>query len=348
MLPNELPHEELVVRRGRRSGITVAVAVHSTALGPALGGCRIWRYPSWSEGIADALRLSEAMTAKAAIAGLAHGGGKTVAVLEPGTVLDDARRRALLLDIGDVVDSLEGRYSTGPDVGTGPPDMAVVGERTAHVFCRPPTDGGSGDSSPATAAGVLAALEVLAGRLGSIGGSGGLRVAVSGLGHVGTLVVRGLAAAGAQLVVADVDPARRVVAEECGAVWTDPDAVLTADVDVLVPAALGGQLTAELVGRLRCRAVAGPANNQLAAEPVADLLHAAGIVWAPDWLVSAGGIVGVAAREIDGLGPQEAMERVRGIGVTLDMLLDEAAARGESPHHTARRRVAERLAGVPA
>src|SRR4051812_5590907 len=108
MIPNELPHEELVVRRGRRSGITIAVAVHSTALGPALGGCRIWRYPSWSDGIADALRLSEAMTAKAAIAGLAHGGGKTVAVLEPGTELDDARRRALLLDIGDVVESFDG------------------------------------------------------------------------------------------------------------------------------------------------------------------------------------------------------------------------------------------------
>ena len=145
-----------------------------------------------------------------------------------------------------------------------------------------------------------------------------------------------------------MNPARRVVAQECGARWTDPDAVLTADVDVLVPAALGGQLTADLVGRLRCRAVAGPANNQLATDRVADVLHESGIVWAPDYLVSAGGVVGTTAREIDGLGPQEAMERVRGIGVTLAMLLDEAAERGESPHRTAQRTVAERLAGVPA
>lgn len=339
MLPNELAHEEVVVRRGRRSGITVVVAVHSTALGPALGGCRVWRYPSWTDGLADALRLAEAMTAKTAIAGLAHGGGKTVAAVPAGEELDGDRRRALLLDIGDIVDGFGGRYLTGPDVGTGPADMAVVGERTQAVFCRPEADGGSGDSSPATAAGVIAALEAL-------GGLPGLRVAVSGLGHVGTLVARELAASGARLVVSDVDPRRRAVAEELGATWTDPDSVLRADVDVLVPAALGGQLTVELVGELRCRAVAGPANNQLADEAVADLLHAAGIVWAPDYLVSAGGVLGVTAREIDGLGPQAERERVRGIGTTLAALLDEAAERGESPHRTAARRVGRRLTAV--
>ncbi|MGI5130128.1 Glu/Leu/Phe/Val dehydrogenase dimerization domain-containing protein [Pseudonocardia sp. CA-107938] len=348
MLPNELPHEELLVRRGRRSGITIAVAVHSTALGPALGGCRIWRYPSWTDGVADALRLAEAMTAKAAIAGLAHGGGKTVAALPPGTVLDVDGRRALLLDIGDAVDALGGRYWTGPDVGTGPADMAVVGERTERVFCRPEADGGTGDSSPATADGVLAALEVLGRRLDADRGLAGLRVAMSGLGHVGTLVARRLAAAGARLVVSDIDPTRRAVAQECGADWADPEEVLVADVDVLVPAALGGQLTPELVDRLRCRAVAGPANNQLAADAVADLLHARGIVWAPDYLVSAGGVVGTTAREIDGLGPHEARARVRGIGETLDALLDEAAERGESPHRTAQRRITERLSAVPA
>ncbi len=175
-----------------------------------------------------------------------------------------------------------------------------------------------------------------------------MRVAVSGLGHVGTLVARGLAASGARLVVSDVDPARRAVAAELGATWTDPESVLRAEVDVLVPAALGGQLTAELVGQLRCRAVAGPANNQLADESVADLLHVAGIVWAPDVLVSAGGIVGVTAREIDGLGRDDVHARVRGIGTTLAGLLDEAAERDESPHRTARRRVAQRITAVPA
>ncbi|MEU7875076.1 Glu/Leu/Phe/Val dehydrogenase dimerization domain-containing protein, partial [Dactylosporangium sp. NPDC049140] len=162
-----MEHERIVIRRGPRSGRPIIVAVHSTALGPALGGCRLKEYDTWEHGLADALRLSAAMTAKCAVAGLDHGGGKTVVALPRGAGLD---RTAVLHDVGDVIEELGGAYATGPDVGTGPDDMAVIGARTRHVFCRPDA---SGDSSPATATGVMAALRVL----------GGDRFAVIGLGH---------------------------------------------------------------------------------------------------------------------------------------------------------------------
>jgi leucine dehydrogenase len=329
-------HEQVTVRTGRRSGVPVIVAVHSTAPGPALGGCRLWRYGGWRDGLADALRLSAGMTVKNAMAGLPYGGGKTVLALPAGAELDAAGRRALLHDAADAVEALGGRYVTGPDAGTGPADMAVIGERTAHVMCRPAEAGGSGDSSPATAAGVVAALRAVCRE--SLGGAGlgGLRVAVCGLGHVGTPLVRALAAAGAELVVGDVDPARKALADEVGARWAAPEDCLTAEVDVLVPAALGGALTATLVPRLRCRAVAGPANNQLATGDVAGLLHRRGIVWVPDEVVSAGGVVRAVAVERDGATPAEAAARVEAIGDRVAALLATAARTGRTPAEVAR------------
>jgi leucine dehydrogenase len=342
-------HEQVTVRAGRRSGLPVIVAVHSTALGPALGGCRLWRYADWRDGLADALRLSAAMTVKTAMAGLPYGGGKTVLALPAGAELDAAARRALLLDAGDAIEALGGRYVTGPDAGTGPADMAVIGERTAHVTCRPAEQGGSGDApSAATAAGVLAALRAVCRESLGAGGFGGLRVAVCGLGHVGTPLVRELAAAGAELVVADVDPARKVLAGEVGARWAAPADCLTAEVDVLVPAALGGVLTADLVPRLRCRAVVGPANNQLASAGVAGLLHRRGIVWVPDEVVSAGGVIHAVAVERDHATPAEAAARVAAIGDRVAALLATAARTGTTPFEVARDEVAERLAAATA
>ena len=153
-----LAHEEVVVRRGDRSGLYLVVAVHSTALGPALGGARLWPYHALGDAIADALRLSEAMTYKAAAAGLDLGGGKAVLCAPPDSELPGERRRELMLDIGDVVESLEGRYVTAEDVGTGTGDMTLIGERTSHVVGRPVESGGSGDPSPVTARGVEAAI----------------------------------------------------------------------------------------------------------------------------------------------------------------------------------------------
>ncbi|MBW6440196.1 amino acid dehydrogenase [Actinoplanes hulinensis] len=323
-----LEHVRVVAEKGPRSGFPVIVAVHSTALGQAIGGCRLSVYADWRDGLEDALRLSAAMTAKAALAGLPNGGGKTVVALPAGVVPD---RRAVLHDVADVIESLGGDYATGPDVGTGPDDMVTIGERTPYVFCR------GHDSSPGTAAGVLAALRaVVADRFGSHD-LAGRSFAVLGVGRVGGHVLRLLAEAGARVVAADVDPSRRTVADSFGAAWTDPHGCLTAEVDVLVPAALGGVLTPETVPELRCAAVAGPANNQLDRPGTAALLHERGILWAPDVVVSAGGIIHAIATELHREAPDRVAARIGGIGDTLTRILDAARETSSTPAEAAAR-----------
>ncbi|MEV5408624.1 Glu/Leu/Phe/Val dehydrogenase dimerization domain-containing protein [Thermopolyspora sp. NPDC052614] len=326
-----------------RTGLPVIVAVHSTRLGQAVGGCRVNHYADWRDGLTDALRLSQAMTYKCAIAGLDNGGGKTVVALPPGHVPGD--RRDLLYDVADVVHSLNGLYATAPDVGTGPEDMAVIKQRTPHVFCTPAEVGGSGDSSPGTAAGVMAALGAVCDHLGK-SGLKGRRVGLLGLGHVGAHLARMLAAEGAELLVADIDPAKRGLADEIGATWLGPDEVVTAELDILVPAALGGLLTEELVPSLRCAAVAGPANNQIADPSVARMLHDKGVLWAPDDIVSAGGAIYAHAIELRGETPEQARARVAGIADTLARVLDNAERAGESPYFVAQELVRARLEGA--
>ncbi|WP_250036275.1 Glu/Leu/Phe/Val dehydrogenase dimerization domain-containing protein [Paractinoplanes maris] len=336
-------HERVIIRRGPDSGLPIIVAVHSTALGPALGGCRLKAYPGWRDGLADALRLSAAMTDKCALAGLPNGGGKTVIALPAGTIPEPELRTAALHDAGTVIEELGGRYATGPDVGTGPDDMVTIGERTRHVFCRPVAAGGSGDSSPGTAAGTVAALRaVCADRFGSPSPAG-RSFAVLGLGRVGARVARLLAEAGAQLIVADVDPARRTLADELGATWTTPGEALTAAVDVLVPAALGGVLTPSTVAGLRCAAVAGPANNQLDDPATADLLHRRGIRWAPDFVVSAGGVISATAVELQHETPDQVAARLDGIAGTLTGLFAAADRDGITPAAAATAEARRRL-----
>lgn len=331
-----LGHEQVTVTRGRRSGRTVVIAVHSTALGPALGGCRVRGYEDWSDAVDDALRLSEAMTWKAALAGLKRGGGKTVVALPPGAPAPEGSdREALLLDVAEAIADRRGTYWTGPDVGTGPADMDVVARGTKHVFCRTTAAGGSGDSGPATADGTCAALRAVAEHLFGSPGVSGLRIGVLGLGSVGGRLTRTLAAAGADLLVSDVDPGRRGLASEVGARWVDPEVLPVAELDLLVPAAVGGLLTADLVARLRCAGVVGPANNQLADETVAAMMHQRGVLWAPDYVVSAGGIIRAVSREQDGDTEAVAAARVDGIGVTVRAVLRAAAAADVPPHQAA-------------
>ncbi|MGC5382246.1 amino acid dehydrogenase, partial [Micromonospora sp. DT68] len=226
----------------------------------------------------------------------------------------------------------------GPDVGTGPDDMATIAERTPHAFCRPVHAGGSGDSSGHTAVGVLAALHALcAERFGSADLSA-RSFAVLGLGRVGGHVLRMLAEAGATLVAADTDEGRRTLADTAGAAWTSPQDCLTADVDVLVPAALGGLLTPHTVPTLRCAAIAGPANNQLDTPAAADLLHQHDILWAPDIIVSAGGIIHATAVELHQETSAQATARVHGIADTLTDILRTARATGSTPAAAARSR----------
>ncbi|HEX2087748.1 MAG TPA: Glu/Leu/Phe/Val dehydrogenase dimerization domain-containing protein [Solirubrobacteraceae bacterium] len=348
-----LDHEDLLVRRGRRSGVYCIVAVHSTARGPALGGCRMWHYEDSRAGIRDALRLARAMTYKSAVAGLPLGGGKGVIMLRGEATLSPERRRAALEDFGDTVDLLGGAYITAEDVGTSAADMEVIAERTPHVKGLARERGGSGDPSPYTALGVVTAIEVCCERVFGSPGLGGRSVALAGLGHVGSHIARRLAEAGAELLVADVDQRKRDLAAELGARWVTPEEALAADVDVYAPCALGAVLNDDTVPELRCPIVAGAANNQLADDRIADLLNARGILWAPDFVANAGGIVNIAV-ELDegGYDPERAEARVRGIGDTLRRVFDDAARMQATPltaaMELARRNLAEAGGTMPA
>lgn len=338
-----LDHEQVVIHTGRRSRLPVIVAVHSTALGPAAGGLRLWHYPDWRDGLTDALRLSAAMTSKFAVAGLPSGGGKAVVALPERMELDADRRHDVLRDVAEVIASFGGAYATGPDVGTGPDDMAVIGETTSHVFCRPAHLGGSGDSSPHTAQGTLAALRAVSRRLYGTSSLDGRTLAVVGLGRVGTGLARLLAAEGAALTVTDIDPDKRKTADELGAVWRSPDEILAADVDIVVPSALGSVLTSRTAADLRCRAVVGPANNQLATPDVADLLHQRDILWVPDYVANAGGVINAISTELHRVSADEAHARVRAIENTVDDLLDTAQHRGQTPAQAASELARRRL-----
>jgi len=320
-MPQQFEHEQVIIRTGARSGLPIVIAIHSTVLGQALGGLRLKHYADWRDGLTDALRLSLAMSDKCAAAGLPNGGGKTVVAVPEGRLVDAALRRALLLDVGDAVADLDGRYGIGPDVGTGPVDMDTIAERTEHAFCRPVEHGGSGDSSVNTAQGVLAAIRAVAAHRFGSPDLAGRRFALLGLGHVGGDLARRLTGEGAGLVVADVDDGRKALAAELGAAWVSPDEAFRAEVDILVPAALGGLFTAETIADLRCAAVCGPANNQLDEPSTADRLHERGIVWAPDFVVSAGGVIYAAAVEIRHEPAETAKALVDGIGDTIAAIL---------------------------
>jgi leucine dehydrogenase len=337
--PLRAEHEEVHVRRGPRSGLLVAVAVHRTVDGRSLGGCRMWAYESDDDAIRDVERLARAMTFKAAAAGLRLGGGKGVIALPPGAELRGERRRAALRDFADLVQSLEGRYVTAQDVGVSAEDVAYIARFTNHVTGRPPEQGGAGDPSPYTARGVEAAIRT------SLGGTvAGRSVAIAGLGHVGGALARRLARAGARLTVADVDPGKRALARELGARWVDPGEILETEADVFAPCALGGILDSAAVSRLRAGVVAGAANNQLASDGVADALRDHGILWAPDFVANAGGLIAVA-QELQGFDRARVARRVEGIGRTLAEVYARAETAGTNTLIAAYELAAERLSG---
>jgi leucine dehydrogenase len=342
--PVTLEHEQLLVRRGPRSGLYCAVAVHSTVRGPSLGGCRMWRYDDSAAGVADVLRLSRAMTYKAACAGLPLGGGKGVIMLRDGPPQGRARRD-VLLDFGETVEAVDGAYITAEDVGTSSRDMTVIAEATRHVSGLAQARGGSGDPSPYTALGVEAAVLASCERAFGSTSLKGRSAAVVGLGSVGLRLARLLAKRGAKLVVADIDQRKRADADKLGARWMAPGKALTADVDVLAPCALGGVLNEDTVPRLQAPVIAGAANNQLSDDAVADLLARRDILWAPDFVANAGGIINIAVElRPEGYDPKVARRNVRTIGDTLRAIYD-AAAGGTTPLtaaiELARRRLAE-------
>jgi leucine dehydrogenase len=333
------------VRRGSRSGLFTIVAVHSTVRGPSLGGCRMWAYDDPRDALSDALRLSRAMTFKAAVANLPLGGGKGVIMAPLGVSLSRERRRAALLDFGETVNAVAGRYITAEDVGTSSRDMSVIAQRTAHVAGLARARGGSGDPSPFTALGVEAGIRASCERALGSPSLEGRTICVIGLGHVGSRLATRCARGGARLILSDVDAEKRALAEKLGARWAAPDEALRAEVDVLVPCALGGVLNDQSVPRLRCRVIAGAANNQLAHDGVADQLAARGILWAPDFVVNAGGIINIA-EELDRYEPAAARRQVRAIADTLRQVFARADAAALTPLAAASELARQRLAPV--
>ncbi len=307
----------------------------------------MWRYVDSRAALRDALRLSRAMTYKAAVADLALGGGKGVIVVPANVEISSEQRHLALLDFADNVESLQGRYITAEDVGTSSRDMSVIASRTEHVGGLARGRGGSGDPSPLTALGVHVAIRACCER---VYGTPSLRertISLIGLGHVGGRVAKRCAREGAQLLVADLDDRKRHLADQLGARWTTPELALAAGVDVVVPCALGAILDDETVPNLRCRIIAGAANNQLADDAIADLLAARGIIWAPDFVVNAGGVINIAV-ELEGYEPARARRRVEQIAVTLAEIFDHAEAIGATPLTAALALARRRLAAAEA
>jgi leucine dehydrogenase len=297
----------------------------------------MWSYPSAGAAVKDAKRLARSMTFKAAVAGLPLGGAKSVIALRPGQRLSRQRRNDVLTDFAELVESFGGRYVTAQDVGMTADDIVFLEGLTDHVAGRPIPEGGSGDPSPYTAHGVEVAIRASL-RAVELKGR---HIVVIGLGHVGGALAERLARAGARLTVTDIDARKRAVAERLGASWVAPDEGLSQDADVLAPCALGGCLDAGEVTRLGVPLIAGAANAQLADESVAERLRERGIVWAPDFVANAGGLIAVAD-ELNGFDRARVDRAITAIGGTLTDIYARAAASGTNTLVAARALAAER------
>lgn len=328
--------ERAVVRHDAESGAWMFVCVHSTALGPAGGGTRMRVYPAPADGLADAMRLSAAMTWKMAAAGMPRGGGKAVLAV-PELPAGEPRRR-LLRRYGELVASLGGSYRTAGDMNISPEDLDVVAETCPWVYG---TTSGGGNSGRGTARGCLHAIGATVEHLFGSPELAGRSVLVQGAGAVGGVLAGELADAGARVLVSDVDEAR---AAATGCETVAPERVVETEVDVYSPCAVGGTLDAESIPRLACRAIAGCANNQLAEPEDADRLRERGILYAPDYVVSAGGIIQLIGLEDEGWDEAHLEERLAGIGETLRTLFAEADAESITPAEAADRLVRRRLA----
>ena len=337
-------HERLQVFQDRSTGVIGAIAVHSTTLGPAMGGLRLFGYEGLEEGIADVLRLARAMSLKNAAAGLDLGGGKAM-ILDDGEWGDAELRAERMRVVGEAIETLGGSYITAEDVGTTPVDMDAIGTATRHVAGGTAAGGGSGDPSPFTARTVLAAIEAgVRLRLGR-DSLAGCRVGVQGVGHVGGALVALLVEAGAEVFVTDADPGRCLaVAEATGATPLPTDGFLLGDFDVLAPCAMGGAIGPSEADRLGAVVVAGAANNPLASREVAARLAAREVLYVPDFIANAGGIVHVGA-EVLGLTEERTEALMAAACARPEEILASAERLGEPPVDVAERCARERLAG---
>jgi len=338
--------EDVIIRYDRPSGAWIIIAIHSTSLGPATGGTRMKSYPSSHAAMYDALNLAGSMTLKFAVAGFPRGGGKCVIAVRPD--FDPALKPDLLRRYGKLIRQLGGLYQTGPDVGTSPADMDIIAETgSPHVFCRTPENGGAGDSGPSTALGVFSGMQAVCEQLFGDPSLSGRRVLVQGAGSVGAPLIDLLRRENAEVLFSDVDPATinhfRI---DLGLTFVPAENVSETPCDIYAPCALGGVLNRRTVSRLKCRAVAGGANNQLAEPTVAEDLRDRKILYAPDYAINIGGAMAITGLESMGWSRPEADEHVRSVRITLRRIFELAAAEDISTDEAARKIAQDRMSEV--
>jgi glutamate dehydrogenase/leucine dehydrogenase len=324
-------HEQVLYGYDQVSGLRAIIAIHSTALGPALGGTRFFPYQSEDDALKDVLRLSKGMTYKAAAAGLDLGGGKAVIIGDPRT--DKSER--LLRAYGRIVDSLRGRYITAEDVGTTTRDLDIVRRETRWALGNSVAEGGAGDPSPMTARGLFAAAKAVAEFLWGDSQLAGRRFAVQGVGKVGSALVQLLVEARAEVIVSDAyDTAIKIAVDNYGVKSVDVEDIHTVDADFYSPCALGAGLNAKTVPELNCQAIVGSANNQLATDEDAERIAERGIVYAPDFVVNAGGLINVYD-ELQGYSKMRAMHRVDSIFDATKRILEMSKEEAITPNRAA-------------
>ncbi|SFS77949.1 Glu/Leu/Phe/Val dehydrogenase dimerization domain-containing protein [Paenibacillus sp. 453mf] len=316
--------EELIFCQDQKSGLKAVIALHSTKLGPALGGCRLWSYASEQEAIEDAMKLAKGMTYKAAISGLPYGGGKAVVLKHVGM-----RRDAAFAALGRFIERLHGEYITGVDLGTTPQDMDQINRETRHVTDQSGTLGATGNfTAEMTAYGVFLGIQTSLTCKYGLTDMKGVRIALQGLGKVGYALARRLHQAGAQLIVSDIDPGKISQAvQEFNALPVSSENIHLHSCEVYAPCAMGGTLTHLSIPQLSCGIVAGAANNQLADEQLCDMLEQRNILYAPDYAINAGGILSTGA-ELAGTGARGATAAVEKIPGTLKHLYEYARKNG--------------------
>ena len=332
-------HEEVVYGYDEVSGLRAIIAIHSTALGPALGGTRFFPYQTEQDAFVDVLRLARGMTYKAAAAGLDLGGGKAVIIGDPAT----DKSELLLRAYARIVDSLGGRYITAEDVGTTTADVDVRRRETRGALGSSVAEGGAGDPSPVTSRGLFAAARAMSEFIWGDAELAGRRFAVQGVGKVGSAFVQLLVEARAEVIVADSsDEAMKIATEKYGVKGVDVEDIHTVDCDIYSPCALGGGLNQKTIPQLNCQAVVGSANNQLAEEEDADRIARRGIVYGPDFVVNAGGLINVHD-ELHGYSRMRALQRVDSIFDATKAILEISKEEGINPNQAAVRRAEDRI-----
>lgn len=328
--------EAVAVHRDRATGTLMFICVHSTRLGPAAGGTRMKHYATPSDALRDGMRLAEAMSLKFASVQFPHGGGKAVIALPAPEIPQGDARRRLLREYGAFVQSLGGLYSAAPDINTSAADMDVIAETTRYVFCKTEGAGGAGDTAPDTAVGVLHGIRAVCRYVFESDDLSLRTVLVQGAGGVGGHLIELLMDADATVIGADVDPKRLESLRELGVRTVAADDALATECDVLAPCAVGGVLNENTIPALRCRAVAGAANNQLDTPADADRLRARGIAYAPDFVINAGGIMHGGGLEELHWSREELDVHLAGIGDAVYSILQQADRQGISTDAAAR------------